>query len=145
VTKPKKGSQGSDILERAYEIIKNSDDGVLQSELWKMLGLDSREGSRLVMKLVKRGLVTREQVLVNGRRTYKLRAVQVSEEKIAVKINIGSILDIPCTTCPHIGECARNSFRDPATCPELDAWLEKRIRVRRSDVMRVPGGRIGGE
>ncbi len=127
---------------RALEIIKSSKDGVLQSDLWKMLGLDSREGSRLVLRLTKKGLIKREQVSVNGRRTYKLTAVEVVEDSITVKINIASILDIPCATCPYINSCARGNFHDPATCPFLDAWLE-RVRRGRGESIRIVRGPIG--
>jgi len=137
--------QLSDLEKKALDIIKNSKDGVLQSDLWKMLGLDSREGSRLVLRLAKRGLIRRQQVSVNGRRTYKLTAVEVSEESITLKINIGSVLDIPCATCPFISECTRRQFHDPATCPFLDAWLERKLKAGRGDAMRVPRGPLVAE
>ncbi len=126
----------SELEKKALEIIKTHK-GVLQSDLWKMLGLDSREGSRLVLRLVKKGLIKREQVSVNGRRTYKLTTIEAAEEALTIKINIASILDIPCATCPHINECGLKNFYDPATCPLLDHWIArnlsggKRVRVIR--------------
>lgn len=132
----------SDLEKKALDIIRNSREGVLQSDLWKMLGLDSREGSRLVLRLAKKGLIRREQVSINGRRTYKLTAVEVLEEQITIKINISSILDIPCATCPFIAECTRRNFHDPATCPFLDSWLERARRGSRASI-RIVRGPIG--
>lgn len=113
----------SDLEKRALEIIREKESGVLQSDLWKLLGLDSREGSRLVLRLVKKGLVKREQVSINGRRTFKLTPAKTSSEPVTVRIDVRSILDVPCATCPHINECGLKNFHDPVTCPLLDAWI----------------------
>jgi len=123
--------QMGELEKKALEIIKNSPDGVLQSDLWKMLHLDSREGSRLVLRLAKKGLIKREQVSIKGRRTYKLTAVDVVEEKFTIKIDVSSIVDIPCSVCPFINECAPNNFRDPASCPWLDAWVRRKVMERK--------------
>jgi len=126
----------SELEKKALEIIETKEGGVLQSDLWKMLGLDSREGSRLVLRLVKKGLVKREQVSVNGRRTYKLTPAKMAAEPVTVKINIASILDIPCTTCPQISECGPKNFYDPATCPLLEAWIARKLRGDRKVIRR---------
>ncbi len=118
----------SEMEKKALDLISGSENGVLQSDLWKMLGLDSREGSRLVLRLVKKGLVKREQVTVKGRRTYRLTIAKTAKEPVSVKIDISSILDIPCTTCPFINECGPRNFHDPRVCPMLDRWLQHKIR-----------------
>ena len=46
--------------------------GMLQSDLWKKLKLNSRDGSRLALRLERRGLISREKILQKGRWTYKL-------------------------------------------------------------------------
>ena len=62
----------ADLTARVYEIvIENGREGILQSELWKKLGLSSREGSRLAIKLEKRRIVDRQKLLEGGRWTYK--------------------------------------------------------------------------
>ena len=48
-----------DLAEQALRIIRSSRDGVLQSELWKELGVDSRKCSRIVKKLEESGLIER--------------------------------------------------------------------------------------
>ncbi len=120
----------SELEKKALKLIEESSDGILQSDLWKMMNLDSREGSRLVLRLVKKGLVKREQVIVNGRRTYRLTLAKTTSEPVSVKIDISSILDIPCTTCPFINDCGPRNFHDPRLCPLLDRWLRAKIRAR---------------
>ncbi|MCE4612715.1 MAG: Lrp/AsnC family transcriptional regulator [Desulfurococcales archaeon] len=119
-----------DLEKSALTLIKNSKDGLLQSDLWKMLGLDSREGSRLVIRLAKKGLIRREQVMVNGRRTYRLYLVESDSSAKRILVDLTSILDIPCTTCPYIESCGPGNFYDPATCPLMDSWLEAKLENR---------------
>ncbi|MGC8567367.1 MAG: helix-turn-helix transcriptional regulator [Caldisphaera sp.] len=113
----------------ALDLIKGYKEGVLQSELWKMMGLDSREGSRLVLRLSKKGLIKREQVTVNGRRTYRLFVAEKPIESKILNISLSSILDIPCTTCPHIDECGLGGYYEPSTCPLMELWLKKEVKL----------------
>jgi DNA-binding Lrp family transcriptional regulator len=119
----------SEIEQKALEIVKKSGkNGVLQSELWKMLGLDSREGSRLVLRLVKKGLVSRTQVTVNGRKTYRLFYKEKKELIPKVIISVKNIIDIPCASCPYIDVCDIGNFYDPRQCPLLEAWIETQVK-----------------
>ncbi len=107
---------------KAYELIKSrGEKGLLQSELWKLMNIDSREGSRITLQLLKRGLITREPVIHNGRRTYKLYAVKKYD--ITIKVNLDTIRDIPCFTCKFFNRCGRGNFYDPRTCRLLTDWL----------------------
>ena len=118
--------QISNLEKDALDLIKNTRGGLLQSDLWKKLGLDSREGSRLVLRLTKRGIIRREQVSVNGRRTYKLFLIEDSRPTAKLEVNVGSILDLPCITCPYIDQCGPGNFYDPATCPLMENWVYHR-------------------
>ncbi|MBT5642404.1 transcription factor TFIIIC, partial [Candidatus Bathyarchaeota archaeon] len=53
-------------------IFDTGEEGLLQSELWKLLDVSSREGSRMAKKFEEKGRVLREKVLNNGRWTYKI-------------------------------------------------------------------------
>jgi len=108
----------------AIELIK-SNNGILQSDLWKMLGLDSREGSRIVLRLAKKGLIRRKEVIVNGRRTYKLYLANNESRGAHIVVNLSSILDIPCTVCPYINQCGPENFYSPAKCQLIDEWVTK--------------------
>ncbi len=125
----------SKLEKEALELIRKNR-GILQSSLWRQLGLDSREGSRLVLRLVRKGLVKREQVLVNGRRTYKLFPVEARAQERKLIINIESILMIPCTTCPLFHKCGLEPEVSPETCPQLDIWLE-RMRSKKRELMNT--------
>ena len=65
-------SVGIEIEDSALLIIKSEDGGVLQSDLWKMLGIDSRKCSRMLCKLVNDGQIVRKWETVKGTRTYRL-------------------------------------------------------------------------
>ena len=121
----------SEMEKKALDLIR-SEPGILQSTLWRRLNLDSREGSRLVLRLVRKGLVRREQVSINGRRTYKLYPIEGRPSGQRLLVDIGIALGVPCTTCPHFKECGSHEFYDPTTCPILDEWLEYIIRKRRA-------------
>lgn len=118
------GANLSKLEKQALDLIKNNK-GILQSMLWRQLGLDSRDGSRLVLRLVRKGLVRREQVSVNGRRTYKLYPVEAKIHNRRLIISMELSIRIPCTTCPLFRECGVSSKISPERCPHLDRWLAR--------------------
>ena len=59
-------------VEEALEYIKSHPEGALQSDLWKVLKIDSRKCSRIVAKLLKDNIITRAVESVDGIRTYRL-------------------------------------------------------------------------
>jgi hypothetical protein len=62
--------------EDALRRIESKPDGVLQSELWKELGVDCRKCSRIVKKLEEGGLIDRIEFKKEGIKTYLLKAKQ---------------------------------------------------------------------
>jgi DNA-binding Lrp family transcriptional regulator len=66
----------ADPEEEGLKLIQSRPEGVLQSELWKELGVDSRKCSRIVKKLEENGLIDRIEYRKNGVKTYLLRAKQ---------------------------------------------------------------------
>ena len=113
----KSKTEFADLTARVYEIvIENGREGILQSELWKKLGLSSREGSRLAIKLEKRRIVDRQKLLEGGRWTYKLTPV-----KFPVKID--SIENIPCITCPEEERCSADGVVTPFDCLFIENWV----------------------
>jgi len=112
------------MLSKTYKLIlERGKEGVLQSDLWKLLNLTSRDGSRLAIKLEKSGMVKRERVVKDGRRTYRLRVVKRP-------IGIGSIYNAPCVTCPHMSKCSVDSEVSPHTCPWIKIWVLREYRHR---------------
>jgi DNA-binding MarR family transcriptional regulator len=54
-----RGESIEDLTSKVFKlIVEQGKEGILQSRLWKELNLTSRDGSRIAMRLEKRGLVT---------------------------------------------------------------------------------------
>ena len=108
------------ITNKVCEIVaKYEDKGMLQSDLWKKLKLSNRDGSRLALRLERRGLISREKILQNDRWTYKLIIEQTP-------ISLQSLQDSPCLTCPVEQKCdIENTFPEPSPlhCQLIEDWI----------------------
>jgi Lrp/AsnC family transcriptional regulator, leucine-responsive regulatory protein len=86
----------ADPIEEGLKLIQSRPEGVLQSELWKELGVDSRKCSRIVKKLEDSGLIDRIEFKKEGIKTYLLKARQMP-------VNPNDLLAgdelIPCIGC----------------------------------------------
>ena len=97
-------------------VAERGKDGMFQSELWKKLKLTSRDGSRLALKLERRGIVKREKILENGRWTYKLRISRIP-------VGTQTIEAAPCLICPVESKCTLDGEVSPRTCPLIEQWV----------------------
>jgi Lrp/AsnC family leucine-responsive transcriptional regulator len=86
----------ADPVDEALKLIQSKPEGVLQSELWKELGVDSRKCSRIVKKLEEGGLIERSEFKKEGIKTYLLRARQMPVNPC--DLLAGDEL-IPCINC----------------------------------------------
>jgi Lrp/AsnC family leucine-responsive transcriptional regulator len=100
--------------EEALEYIKSHQEGVLQSDLWKALKIDSRKCSRIVAKLLKENLITREGESIDGIRTYRLYYADKSNSRRFKSLMAVEIFE-PCAGC--IEECV------PEHCAKLSEWI----------------------
>ena len=108
-----------DLTSNVYKlVVEHGGDGVLQSELWKELELTSRDGSRLAIRLERRGMIRREKVLDDGRWTYKLTPLRMP-------VQIRSIEEAPCITCPYEAKCSMTGVVSPLSCPWISEWVVK--------------------
>jgi len=100
--------------EEALEYIKSHPEGVLQSDLWKALLIDSRKCSRIVAKLLKDNLISREIESQDGIRTYRL---YYADRPTIRRFSPLLAVDIfePCAGC--IEECS------PEHCAKLSEWI----------------------
>ena len=115
---PKKNTKAE---QKALKLIfEAGEEGLLQSELWKLLEIGSREGSRMAKKFEEKEQVSREKVLNNGRWTYKLFS-----KKEAVTLD--SVEGCPCLICPEVDKCFKGGSKDPTVCLDLTAWIDPRI------------------
>jgi hypothetical protein len=108
------------LTNKVCEIIADFEDkGMLQSDLWKKLKLNSRDGSRLALRLERRGLISREKILQKGRWTYKLIIEQAP-------IKLESLVNSPCLTCSVEQKCDfENSYPEPSPlhCQLIEDWV----------------------
>jgi hypothetical protein len=119
--------------DKALELIKASTKGVLQSELWKELDIDSRKCSRVVAKLEADGKVKRTWETVSGTRTYRLSHVPQKKEAPKKEYSFDLILAedevAPCVGCTY--EC------EPDYCPDLGNWIELLARDEAARLARA--------
>ena len=86
----------TDPAEETLRLIQSKPEGILQSELWKELGVDSRKCSRIVKKLEDAGIIERSEFRKDGIKTFLLRAKKMP-------VNPSDLLAgdelIPCIKC----------------------------------------------
>jgi len=102
---------------RAFRMIQDAGgEGTLQVEMWKALGVYSREGSRIVFKFLEKGSIERRKELYEGRWTYRLFSTKKP-------VTIDSISDCPCMACYDIDRCATGPWVSPSLCKKLTYWI----------------------
>ncbi|MEM4311513.1 MAG: transcriptional regulator [Nitrososphaerales archaeon] len=100
-----------DLTSEMYKaILERGETGILQSELWKKVGLTSRDGSRIAIRLEKRGMIKREKILDHGRWTYRLIPLRYP-------VQFGPIEKLPCLNCPYDVQCTSDGTINPMNCP----------------------------
>jgi len=99
-------------VEDALKLIQSNPDGVLQSELWKLLGVDSRKCSRIVKKLLDDELIERLEYRKDGIKTFVLKA---KRNPVDPNLLLAGEELIPCIACEL--ECRVDQ------CPLLVDWM----------------------
>lgn len=112
---PRKMSIEQDVLQI---LMDSADEGIPQSELWKKLKADSREGSRAILRLERKRLINRKKELYDGRWTYRVFAKRRYS-------TIDSIMGCPCAFCENGERCDQIATLSPAQCEKLTQWLLK--------------------
>ena len=116
----------NDLEHRTLQIVMSKgSEGILQSDLWRELGANSRDGSRISLKLEAKNLIRREREMSNGRWTYRLFIKKQPLE-------IDSVLDVPCVTCVEISKCETGGEVSPVFCEDLSRWLLTLINDKKS-------------
>ena len=106
-----------DLEERSLKLILDKGDkGILQRDMWRELSGTSREGSRIALNLEAQKLITRERELSNGRWTHRIYAS-------IRRVNIDSLIDVPCFICEDILKCDAGAEISGSTCEKLTQWL----------------------
>ncbi|MCX8184446.1 MAG: hypothetical protein RMI56_06180 [Sulfolobales archaeon] len=110
------------VLELVKELTKK-DGGIVQSELWRILGIDSREGSKLVARLMRKGLLMREAIVHRGKKTYILKYSDTTKVPVSISVSLNPAIEIPCFTCRQISRCSIGGYYDPIRCTLLTKYL----------------------
>ncbi|MBR4987871.1 MAG: MarR family transcriptional regulator [Methanocorpusculum sp.] len=97
--------------EQALALIKSHPDGIVQSELWKELGTDSRTCSRILKYLEDEGKIARQAFKGN---TYIVKWVKTQKKIDPMLFMAGEAL-LPCVACTE--EC------DVPSCKMLEDWI----------------------
>lgn len=110
-------SNKNNLEQKAQKLIfESGDEGIMQSELWKNLGVSSREGSRLALKFEQKGTIERRKILHNGRWSYKL----YSKKEY---VTLDTINGCPCMICEEIDKCFEGGSKNPLNCYQLSEWI----------------------
>ena len=113
----------SDLENEVLKLVRDrGNKGITQSSLQEALGIDSRRISRAISKLVKKGLVKREPIVVNGRKTYRI-VHSYSLDDLVVSLDLVS--KVPCFVCKYLQECSPGGRISPTACSLLEKWLDE--------------------
>ena len=100
---------------------------ILSAMAKKKLKLSNRDGSRLALRLERRGLISREKILQKDRWTYKLIIEQTP-------ISLESLQNSPCLTCPVEQKCdVSNVYPEPSplNCQLIEDWIVAEFSKKR--------------
>ncbi|ABN06500.1 transcriptional regulator, TrmB [Methanocorpusculum labreanum Z] len=100
--------------EKTFAYLKEHPKGVLQSDLWKAIEVDSRTCSRILKKLEDAGLIAREETKKDGTRTYLITVVHTSQAVDPSLLMAGEYI-VPCVACDE--ECTVEH------CKMLEDWI----------------------
>jgi DNA-binding MarR family transcriptional regulator len=105
---------------------------VMLKDIWRNMGIKSKEGMPSVNKLEKKGLLNKENVGVKKRVMYKVKltelgmvvAKELVEASSLMKVLTYDLLTkIPCFYCPYIEVCGTTEEITPEKCEYLNKWL----------------------
>ena len=106
-------------------LARNKSGSMLQSDLYKKLKLNARNGARLSLKLERMGTVSREKLLENERWTYKLILKKTP-------ISTASLVDAPCLVCQMEQRCSTDGEISPRTCVYIEDWVMAALKRAKS-------------
>ncbi len=119
-------SKPARLEDQAIKILLENEGGILQSELWHRLGVSSRVGSRLAIKLEKKGYVRRERVLGGDRWTLRLIP-------LIKRFDPSPLFGAPCPLCPFNPNCGPDQSVSPVGCTLIEDWVTRPQRGAQSE------------
>ncbi len=147
-TTGKSEEQLSDVEIKILTLLYKSGGQYIQRNLWKAIGVDGKSGLPHLLRLEKKGYVTRERIGESKRAQYIVKLTPEGRRAIEAYLQrIGAIpkpevttLDyslkdtelsatekllatLPCFSCPYLFLCSRVKHLDPARCEFLSRWV----------------------
>ncbi|MEM4381816.1 MAG: Lrp/AsnC family transcriptional regulator [Candidatus Caldarchaeum sp.] len=113
----------SKLEEKALTLLMQHEKGMLQSELWHKLGVTSREGSRIGIKLERKGYIKRVKAFSNDRWTRRL-------VPLIKQVDIKPLLGVPCPSCIYEPLCGPRSEPHYRQCVLLEEWLNAKSEAK---------------
>ncbi len=110
----------AEIEQKLYEIIKKNKVGIERRELWKISKIKSEDGTKALIRLLKKGSILQMEKYVNGKKVYILKAPSA----ILKILPLESIYDVPCLPCGDFNNCSELGSLNPTNCVKLNNWLE---------------------
>jgi len=111
------------IEKEIINLVKNAgDEGIIQRELWKKIGLDSRRGIKILRRLEQQGIISRTEIIYKGRKTYILKPASMMKAQIVIPEFLD---DVPCMFCPNLSRC-ESGAQSIADCEILNKWIEEK-------------------
>jgi len=104
-------------------LMKYEGKGILQSELWHKLGVTSREGSRIGIKLEKKGVVKRVREFANDRWTRRL-------VPLIRQMDVQMLNGVPCPSCTYDNVCGPLGETHYRTCRLIEDWVLKTAEAK---------------
>ena len=116
--------------DKVIQYIKDHPGGVLQNQLGKELGLDSKKCSKIIKRLVELSQVQRNWEKVGAVRTYRIviagekrkpkpKPKRRRDPELAKILMAGGEV-VPCLGCGDYPESCK-----PTTCKHLDVWVRQ--------------------
>ncbi len=109
------------IREKILQAIEKSNNGINQKYLWKVLKIDSKIGTRVLVKLINEGKVSKSVSYVNGKKVY---IISQPKHKLVI-LPIEQLEGLVCFPCSDIYKCSDEGELTPVNCPMLNSWLEQ--------------------
>lgn len=114
------------------ELQKSADRSLLQSDLWKMINSNSREVSRTLARMEKKGIVKREPFSGDSHKTYRVTLMKKDQ-----KVQISDMVWCSCFTCHDLSRCGIGQPISPENCVKLTISLRNEfIKHQKSEEIR---------
>ncbi len=122
-----------ELEEKLIKALQNSADrSLLQSDLWKSLSSNSREVSRALARMEKKGIVKRELFTGDSHKTYRVTLIKKEQ-----KVQISDIVWCSCFTCHDLSRCGMGQPISPENCVKLTMSLRNEfIKHQKSEEIK---------